>query len=316
MEELLQHFSQLLQLPETLMNQAAFLPEYVKLALLDGIKIIPILFIIYLAAEFVERFFLSRVDLFVRLSNKINVLFAALLGCIPTCGTSVMASVLYSRKLITRGTLLAFLIACCDDALPLLFLDISKSYIILTILAIKIFIAFIIGFAVDYIWNFTKSEDEQETTDRLNSVNSEIKVTGCCGHHMDSESKSNNYVGHPILHTFNMFVVTVLTLSAIYYGVAQLGSTTAVGALLLKGSFLQVIVAAAIGLIPNCIVSMVLAIFYVKGLLGFGALMAGLVAVTGLGYIHLSKKNFNKNDNLIIRVILFATAIITGLLVG
>ena len=55
--------------------------------------------------------------------------------------------------------------------------------------------------------------------------------------------------------------------------------------LLLAGSSWQIPLAAVLGLIPNCVVSVVITQLYLEGALGFGATVAGLASAAGLGLL-------------------------------
>ena len=130
MEQILQNIKEILGVPAFLINQCPILPQYIKLALIDSINFIPWLYILYYGIELLERFFLTHIEIFVKLIQKLGPLFGVAIANVPECGYQVIASTFYSRRMMTRGTLLAFLIAGSDDALPLLFMDLSKAFVI------------------------------------------------------------------------------------------------------------------------------------------------------------------------------------------
>ena len=68
-------------------------------------------------------------------------------------------------------------------------------------------------------------------------------------------------------------------------------------------------------MIPNCVTSVFLAIAYVKGVISFPALLAGLVTTTGLGLMTLTKRQQDSKDNTLITAILLASGIVIGLFV-
>jgi hypothetical protein len=82
----------------------------------------------------------------------------------------------------------------------------------------------------------------------------------------------------------------------------------------LMNSPLQPLMASLIGLIPNCAISVMLTILYMKHTLSFGSLIAGLCSAGGLGVLVLLKRNNDKKDTAIILGIMVAVSTIIGLL--
>ena len=73
-------------------------------ALLDTLKMLPFLFVLYVLIELLEH--RTRVGAPSRaLSGKAAPLIGGATGLIPLCGFSVMAGKLFERGLITLGTL-------------------------------------------------------------------------------------------------------------------------------------------------------------------------------------------------------------------
>lgn len=59
MEELIQHIQEVLKVPEFLINQCTFLPEFIRISLIESIKFVPFLYFLYYGIELLERFFLK-----------------------------------------------------------------------------------------------------------------------------------------------------------------------------------------------------------------------------------------------------------------
>ena len=59
---------------------------------------------------------------------------------------------------------------------------------------------------------------------------------------------------------------------------------------------------------------MVITQLYLEGVLGFGPLMAGTLVSAGVGFLVLFRTNRNARENAIILVLLYAIAVIWGLL--
>lgn len=151
MEEILQHIQEILGVPAFLINHCDFLPQYIKEALISSINFIPWLYILYYGIELLERFFLTHINFLIRLIQKLGALFGVVISTLPECGYQVIASTFYSRRMMSRGTLLAFYIACSDDALPLLFMDLSKAFVIIPIIVIKIAVGIFVAYFVDIV---------------------------------------------------------------------------------------------------------------------------------------------------------------------
>ena len=81
--------------------------EIIEHTLLDSIKLIPFLFITYLLMEFLEHKTSSKVNNTIKKSGKYGPLVGGILGLLPQCGFSVMATNLYMGRIITIGTLIS-----------------------------------------------------------------------------------------------------------------------------------------------------------------------------------------------------------------
>lgn len=312
MEEILNNIIEVLSVPTLLINQCTFLPEYIREALITSINFIPWLYILYYGIELLERFFMQRINLLVRLIKGFGPLFGVAISTIPECGYQVIASTFYSRKMITRGTLLAFFISCSDDALPLLFLDFSKALVIIPIIVIKIIVGLAVAYVVDLVFIFKK-----EITEDINAINTDLNEPACCHHRITTMENPPYWWMHPLTHTFNMFMFTFLTLAFINCAIISFGNVETLANFLMIDSPYQVVAGAVFGLIPNCVTSVVLAIAYVKGLISFPTLLAGLITTTGLGLATLAKRmqERNNNDTGLISGILLVTGVVVGLFI-
>ncbi|MBO7170229.1 MAG: hypothetical protein J6W28_03525, partial [Clostridia bacterium] len=72
--------------------------------------------------------------------------------------------------------------------------------------------------------------------------------------------------------------------------------------------------AALVGLIPNCASSVLLTRLYLEGVLSAGCMMSGLLAGSGLGLLILFRVNKNKKECLFILLLLFMIGSFFGLL--
>lgn len=308
MEEIISHLQELLTLPDLLVNKCTFLPESVRLTLIECIKFIPILYFLYYGIELLERFFLKNIHIFIRFLRTLGPIFGVLISTIPECGYQVIVSTFYTRKMITRGTLLAFYISCSDDALPLLFMDLSKAIYILPLVIIKVIVGLVVAYSVDLIYLFKKKEIED-----INAINIDLNEPGCCHHKISTMAHPPYWYMHPLSHTFNMFMFTLLSLLFINCTIAGFGGAEQLASFTLIDTPYQLVATAIFGLIPNCVVSIFLALLFVKGIIGFPALLSGLTTVTGLGLAALLKRSQNNVDYTLISIILLIVGIVTGL---
>ncbi len=73
------------------------------------------------------------------------------------------------------------------------------------------------------------------------------------------------------------------------------------------------VVAALIGLIPNCASSVIITELYLSKIISFGSLIGGLLANAGTGLLILFRMNKNLKQNIFIVVLLFALGGVTGI---
>ena len=72
--------------------------------------------------------------------------------------------------------------------------------------------------------------------------------------------------------------------------------------------------AALVGLIPNCAASVLLTQLYLEGVLSAGCMLAGLLAGSGMGLLVLFRVNKSKKEAFLILLLLFAIGTLFGLL--
>lgn len=289
--------------------------EWVIDAITDSIHLLPFLFLIFVVIEIIEFYLSDKINHAIRKKRKRNILISSLASIFPQCGFSVMASSLYSKKIITRGCLLAVFLGTSDECLPILLAYPQKAYLVLPVVFIKFVIAMSVGYFFDFVLNRFKKPNDDEILEHEDLHSHEehdtLEEAGCCCHNPHGKNKRELFI-HPILHTINIFsFILVITLLLNY-----LLEHLAFGDILIKHthSYIVCIFSAILGLIPNCAISIGLTMMLIKGQITFGAAMSGLLSNSGLGLLVLLKNN-NMKDTFKIIGILLVISIVSGIII-
>ena len=173
-------------------------------AICDSIHLIPFLFFVFLLIEILEFYYADKINSALKKTGRGAVLVGALAAIFPQCGFSVIASSLYVKRIISIGTLIAVYLSTSDETIPILLATPSKAYMIIPIVGIKLFIAVLMGYFIDFVLG-----------NRIQTVaDSAVNQTevGCCHHDIEHGSKRELII-HPILHTINIWgFILVITL--------------------------------------------------------------------------------------------------------
>lgn len=130
---------------------AEILPHAFEHAFIDTLKLVPFLFVTYLAMEALEHYASSKSIAAVRRAGTAGPVIGALLGVVPQCGFSAAAATLYSARVITLGTLFAVFLSTSDEMLPIMIAAQAPVGFIAEVLAIKALCGLIAGFAIDVV---------------------------------------------------------------------------------------------------------------------------------------------------------------------
>ena len=266
-------------------------------ALIDSIKLLPFLFFAFLLMETLEHHAGSKINKALASSGKFGPLIGAVLGCIPQCGFSVFSANLYSGGVIGVGTLLAVFLSTSDEAIIIMLSNPQKKVEILKLIIVKVIIAVLFGYVVSLIERKFPAPKKQ--------------VEDLC---RNCKCEENDGVLIPaIRHTVNIYLFLIVIMFALNFCIELLGIEK-FSAILLGNSVFQPLVAALIGLVPNCAASILLTELYLEGAISFASVIAGLCTGAGAGLIVLFRENRNVKENLIITFMLYVIASVSGLL--
>lgn len=287
------------------------MPDWLCDAILDSFHILPLLFIVFFIIELIEFFYSEKINSFMKKSEKSAPLIGSLAAIIPQCGFSVIASTLYIRRFITKGTLIGIYLATSDEAIPILLANPTHTHLVVPIVGLKLFIGILTGYLIDFILKDKKYIPIVEEADSDDDLRSD---EGCC-HHSVSHRRKRELIYHPLKHTFNIFIFILLITILLNFVLAVYAEHSVLHLLLGKVKVLEPIITAFVGLIPNCAVSIALTMLLIKGSISFGAVMSGLLSNAGLGILVLCRHNENYKDTLKIISILLCISIISGLII-
>lgn len=269
--------------------------EIVIDTLVDGIKILPFLWLAFFLIELLEHKYSKKTIKLIEKSGKFGPLLGGVLGCFPQCGFSVMATNLYVTRVITMGTLISVYLSTSDEMLPVLLSHGAKIQDVVIILGVKVMIAIVSGFVIDgFIHRRVK-----------------IKV-----HELCEEAECHCEKG-PVLASLKHTIHTLLFIMLVSFGlnlVMEYGGSEFLMGLVGNHSFLTPFVASLVGLIPNCAASVILTELYLQGILSFASVIAGLLTGSGVALLVLFKTNKNSKENIKILLLVYFIGVISGLL--
>ena len=275
--------------------------DWVVDAICDSVHLLPFLFIVFVIIELLEFYYADRINSLLKKTGKSGILVGSLAAIIPQCGFSVIASSLYAKRIITRGCLIAVYLATSDETIPILLATPTKAYLIIPIVAVKLVIGLVAGYLIDIVRPQAVTHNDDFSYDM-------IEEEGCCKHDIEHGHKREILI-HPIIHTSNVFGFILVITLILNYCLESVSITN----LLESGKYIQPIIAAFIGLIPNCAISIGVTMMLIKGSITFGAAMSALLSNAGLGLLVLLKNNDFK-DTMKIIAFLLVISIVSGLL--
>ena len=266
-------------------------------SLTDSIKLLPFLFLTYLAMEYLEHRAGAKMQAAIRSAGKGGPFLGAFLGVFPQCGFSAAASNLYAGGIITMGTLMAVFLSTSDEMLPIMISENAGIGLMARVLGVKFVVAAAAGLAIDRIFRQNRGE---------------VKIDHLCEQH---RCHCENGIWKSALHhTIEIFLYILLISLALNLVIAWVGEE-ALGSLILDRPILGPAVAGLIGLIPNCAASVIVTQLYLDGVLGAGAMIAGLLSGTGVGLLVLLRVNDDRRENLRLTGLLYLIGMAAGIAV-
>ena len=250
--------------------------------LMDTLKLLPYLLITFLFLEFIEHKLSKKNEKALTKNKKYGPILGGLLGAFPQCGFGVVASNLFSSKVITMGTLIAVFLSTSDEMLPIMISEKVDPMLIVKIVGFKVIVGIIIGFIIDLIYRKKLSEK--------NDIHHICEKEHChCNH--------ENIFISSIKHTLKIGLFILIANLVIGLIIFKVGEDN-LSNFLVHGNILGYFISSLIGLIPNCAGSVVITEVYLNNLISVGTMISGLLTGSGLGILLLFRTNKNMKENL------------------
>lgn len=288
-------------------------------AVIDTAKLLPILFVTYLAMEALEHYAGERTYAWIKKARTAGPVLGALIGLIPQCGFAGGAAGLYAAGAVSLGTLIAVFVATSDEMIPILISE-GAAGELWQILGIKLAAAVIAGFAVDIFLRLCGKGAQHVDVCAV----CERDGCDCCEHHEEHDhgEHAGDHHGHD--HAHGGILLPALR-HTVKIGLLILAASALMGVLFcfvgedelshlpVRVPVLGEAIAALFGLIPNCSVSVLLTKLYTSGVIGMSQMMAGLCANGGVGLLVLYRLSGNAKKNAAVTATLWGISVVIGL---
>ena len=269
----------------------------------ETLLLLPFLFATYLVLEAIEAHAGGALEKFLERARSVGPAAGALAGAIPQCGVSAAAASFYAGGVITAGTLLAVFLSTSDELIPVLLSERVPVVLLAKIVGIKVACALGVGFLANGILAFVRHSRR------------DVAIHDLCAHSHCGCHEHKGILVPALIHTLEIFVFIVVISGAIELCMHYFGEDS-LSTLRLNRPFFGELAAGALGLIPNCAVSVAGAKLYLAGAMSPGALMASSFTGSGLGLLVLFRTNRSLKENLALLVIVYALGVLLGMATG
>lgn len=268
-------------------------------SLLDSIKLLPFLFIAFFIIELIEHKLSDKSKKVISKSGKYGPILGSLLGLIPQCGFSVVATNLYITRILSLGTLISIYLSTSDEMLVILLSRNASISTILPLLGTKFIVGLLSGFIIDFLLRNKKKEKHTYSI-------CEDEHCGC--------EEEENLLKSSLIHTIKTFIFIFIATFIITL-VFELFGEEYLSKLLLKDTLISPFITSLIGLIPNCASSVILTELYLSNSINFASVISGLLTGSGVAILVLFKSNKNIKENLTILSLIYGIGVITGIII-
>ncbi len=298
-------------------------------SIIDTAKLVPFLFLTYLAMEALEHGTAGKAEELIARADKSGPVVGALLGALPQCGFSAMAATLYAGRVITAGTLVAVILSTSDELIPVFVAHGGQMGRMFAILGIKVLVGLVVGVAVDVVLRLLHRAGDghphiAELCARAHCHCGDVDVFAAPTTHNHAHGHAHSHgddglgrwwsiVRCALVHTVEVALFIFVITFVFGYLFELVGQDTLAEAMSIhpvRATF----VAAFIGLIPNCAASVAISELFLDGTLATGPMLAGLLVSGGMGLLVLYRTNEDQLQNVEITVFIYVVGVVCGLI--
>ena len=261
-----------------------------------SLNLLPFLFIAFIIIELIEHKFSKKTQKLITKSGKFGPLVGSLLGAVPQCGFSVIATNLYVTRIVSLGTLISIYLATSDEMIPILLSHNVGIKTILTILGIKVGIGMFCGFVIDFILRKNEQAD--------------FKL--CEEEHCECHE---SLLKSSLIHTLKTFIF-ILIITFILNLLFEYVPSSIIEKIFFSNSIFAPILTSLFGLIPNCAASVMITELYLSGIITLGTAIGGLLTGSGVALAVLIKSNESKKESFTILGIIYLIGVVSGIILN
>ncbi|MBQ5783048.1 MAG: arsenic efflux protein [Oscillospiraceae bacterium] len=295
----------------------------------DTISLVPFLFIVFVLLEYMEHSLSDRTTRIIEKAGKWGPLWGSVVGALPQCGFSVMATNLFSGRVVTIGTLVAVYLSTSDEMLAVMISSHAAPSIIFKMVAVKVVIGMLFGFAVDA---FHRMRVKLQQKKGMHQHHHHHHHNSEGEHHHDEHTHHNEFISDfcieedchgceekPVLaavkHTLKIYLV-IFVVTFLLNMVIELAGVEIIAEVVGRAGIWAPVVSCVVGLIPNCASSVAITQLYLSGAISFGTAMAGLLTGSGIAWIVLFRVNPHSRQNFKIMGMVFVAGALSGIVLN
>ena len=300
----------------------------------DTLGLIPFLFIVFVVLEYMEHSMTDRSLAIIEKADKGGPLLGGIIGALPQCGFSVMATNLFAGRIIGIGTIVAVYLSTSDEMLAIMLSSNTSPWRIAKIVFLKVLIAVIAGFGVEFVHKmrikYQQLKHRHHNHEHHEHHHHHFNMEG--EHHHDEHHEHHEYISDfcieedchcgnesPLIaalkHTLKIYLV-IFVVTFLLNLVIDLAGLEIIEEVVSKAGIWAPVVSCVIGLIPNCASSVAITQLYLSGAISLGTAMAGLLTGSGIAWIVLFRVNPHSRQNFKIMGIVFFVGAVSGIVLN